>query len=82
MHNCVQALARTTIAGYTIEFFKRTGLRPALRPYDELVYVVEARHAPELLAELQNVMRTPPPWWPELVVWSEGGIGSTYGSAK
>jgi hypothetical protein len=80
--NIVQALARTTICDATIEFFTRTGLRPALRPYDELVYIVDEKHAEALLAELQSVLRTPPTWWPELVVWSEGGIGETYGAAK
>ena len=82
VENIVQSLARHTIADNTIEFYKRTGLRPALRPYDELVYVVDASAAEELLAELQAVMRTPPPWWPALTVWSEGSSATTYGAAK
>lgn len=80
--NIVQALARDTIMDNTLEFFKRTGLRPALRPYDELAYVVDEAKAPELLAELLLVMRTPPKWWPELTVWAEGDIAPTYGAAK
>lgn len=80
--NIVQALARDTVMDCTVAFFKETGLRPALRPYDELVYVVEAAAATELLAVLQTIMRTPPKWWPSLNVWSEGGIAATYGSAK
>ena len=80
--NIVQALARDTIVDNTLAFFKLTGLRPALRPYDELVYVVDEAQAVDLLAKLQGVMRTPPKWWPELLVWSEGDTASSYGSAK
>lgn len=82
VENIVQSLARATITDNTIEFFKRTGLRPALRPYDELVYVVDEGTADDLLAELQVVMRTPPTWWSGLTVWSAGSTGRTYGEAK
>ena len=82
VENIVQALARDTIMDYTLDFFKLTGLRPALRPYDEPVYVVPEDEAEGLLATLQGVLRVPPRWWPELVVWSEGGIGDRYGEAK
>lgn len=80
--NIVQALARDSVFDCALEYFKRTGLRPALRVHDELVYVVDEGPAEELLAELQRVMRTPPKWWPELVVWSEGDAADTYGAAK
>ena len=82
VHNCVQALARDSIFDCALEYYKRTGLRPALRVHDELVYVVEETHAQKLLDELQAVLRTPPRWWPELVVWSEGDAAESYGSAK
>jgi len=82
VENMVQALARDSIFDCAIEFFKRTGLRPALRVHDELVYVVDEAVADELLAELQRIMRTPPKWWKELVVWSEGDKANTYGDAK
>jgi DNA polymerase len=80
--NIVQALARDKIMDDSLEYFKRTGLRPALRPYDELVYIVDEAKAQDFLDELQAVMRKRLSWWPELVMWSEGGIGPTYGSAK
>lgn len=80
--NIVQHLARSVIAGNAIEFKKRFGLNPALMVHDELVYVVQEGHAAEALAGLQEIMRTPPVWWPELVVWSEGDIADTYGEAK
>jgi hypothetical protein len=46
------------------------------------VYVVQNYKAQQMLDTLQCVMRTPPLWWPELVVWSEGDIAQTYGAAK
>jgi DNA polymerase I-like protein with 3'-5' exonuclease and polymerase domains len=68
--------------GNALEFKQQTGLSTALRVHDELVYVVPEDAAEEKLALMQSIMRTPPTWWPELVVWSEGGRGDTYGSCK
>jgi hypothetical protein len=80
--NLVQAIARDIICDNAVDFYKATGLRPALRVHDELVYVVQNYKAQQMLDTLQCVMRTPPLWWPELVVWSEGDIAQTYGAAK
>ncbi len=80
--NIVQALGRTILMDNELEFFRLTGLRPALRVYDELCYVVDENKADELLALLLKIMRTPPKWWPELVVWSEGDAAPAYGLAK
>lgn len=80
--NIVQALARDSVFECALRFFKLTGLRPRLRVHDELIYFFPENRAEELLAGLQAVMRTPPSWWPELVVWSEGDIAKCYGEAK
>ena len=80
--NCVQALSRDSVFDCALDFYKDTGLRSALRVHDELVYVVDEGPAGELLDHLQSNMRTPPKWWPELVVWSEGSTAKTYGGAK
>ncbi|MDO4706264.1 MAG: DNA polymerase [Comamonadaceae bacterium] len=80
--NIVQALARDSIFDCAVEYYRRTGLRPALRVHDELVYVVDEAAADALLAELQAILRTPPTWWPELIVWSEGDSAASYGQAK
>ena len=82
VENLVQALARDVIAGNALEFRKRTGLSPTLMVHDEIVIVAPEREAQALLDELQNIMRTPPAWWPELVTWSEGDIADCYGEAK
>ena len=44
--------------------------------------VVPENDAEPLLAELQKILRTPPRWWPDLVVYSEGDIADNYGDAK
>jgi hypothetical protein len=80
--NIVQHLARCVIADNALTVQKITGLNPALMVHDELVYVVPDDEAVETLATVQEVMRTPPEWWPELVTWSEGDIADTYGDAK
>lgn len=84
-HNCVQHLARHVITDVALKFAKtKWGKRYPLAHsvHDELVYVVDDDHAVEVLRVLQDIMRTPPDWWPELITWSEGDIAQTYGSAK
>lgn len=80
--NFVQALARDSIFDCAFDFYKSTGLHPALRVHDELVYVVPEAQAEPMLMELQRIMGLPPRWWPELVVSSAGSSGRTYGEAK
>lgn len=82
VENMVQALARDSIFDCSVDYYKSTKLRPCLRVHDELVYVVPEPEAASLLTELQRVMRTPPKWWPELVVHSEGDSAASYGAAK
>ena len=80
--NLVQAIARDVIAEHALEIHKRTGYRPALMVHDEIVMVVPEEKAENVLRTMQEVMKTPPTWWPELVLSSEGDIADTYGSAK
>lgn len=83
--NIVQHLARTALVGYDLEFSRTKvgrNLPLALEVYDELVYIVPEDEAEEALDTLQGIMRSPLPWWPELVTWSEGGIADRYGEAK
>lgn len=82
VENLVQALARDVIAEHMVKFYQATGLTPALTVHDELVYVVPDADAEGLLAQLQGIMRAGVSWWPELVTWSEGDVGDTYGAVK
>lgn len=83
--NIVQSLARHVIAGNMVDFSKtELGKRyaPAGCYHDELAYVVDEADAQDVLDTLQGIMRTPPVWFPQLIVWSEGDIADTYGAAK
>ena len=82
VHNCVQHLARGVLLGMMLEIKRKYGLVPKLSVHDELIYIVNNSKADEALEQVQSIMRTPPAWWPELVVWSEGSTGQTYGEAK
>ena len=82
VENLVQALARDVIAEHALTMFKRTGYRPSLAVHDELVYIVPATVAQDVLDELQGIMRKGVSWWPELITWSEGDLGDTYGEVK
>jgi DNA polymerase len=80
--NIVQALARDIICDDTLTIFKETGRRPFLQVYDELAYVVPEAEAEQMLGLLNEVMRTSPPYWKDLVLWSKGDIAERYGDAK
>lgn len=80
--NIVQALARDVIKEHALEFRRRTGVNPSLVVHDEIVAVVPTNEAESMLAELHDIMRTPPKWWPRLVLWSEGDIADRYSDAK
>ncbi len=82
VENIVQAIARDIIFGHALAFFKVTKLRPALKVYDELVYVVDPADAPELARLLSGIMSAPLPWWPELTLACEGDVAANYGDAK
>lgn len=82
VENIVQKLARDVVAGNLLDIKSATGYLPKLTVHDELVYVAPDSEAEALLDTVQNTMRTPPKWWPELITWSEGDIADTYGAAK
>lgn len=82
VHNCVQALARDVIAGIAYKVWKLAKLTPVLMVHDELAYIVKNDYAETVLRLLDEEMRTPPEWWPELVTWSEGDFGDVYGELK
>lgn len=80
--NLVQAIARDVIAEQALTIWGETGHFPALTVHDELVYVVPEDEAEQHLARVNAVMRTPPSWMPDIVLWSEGDIADSYGEAK
>lgn len=82
VENGVQSLARHVLADNALEIKRRTGYNPAHLVHDEIVMVVPESEADSVLDHMLTTMRTPPTWWPELVVSAEGSIGDTYGAAK
>jgi hypothetical protein len=82
VHNCVQALARDVVADMAFDIYKATKQRPVLSVHDELMYVAPEEDADALLDTVLRIMRTPPAWWPQLVVWAAGSTGTCYGEMK
>lgn len=80
--NLVQAIARDVIAEAALNIQSKTGYAPAHTVHDELVYVVPEREAAGHLASINEIMRTPPTWLPDIVLWSEGDIADSYGESK
>ncbi len=80
--NIIQALARDSVFECALRFFKQTKLRPIMRVHDELIYMFPESEASALLELLQKIMRTPPSWMPDIVLWSEGDTADSYGAAK
>lgn len=79
--NIVQALARDVIADVVQTMYRKHGIKPALLVHDEYVLVIKESRGEEIRAKLDEVMRAPTAWWPELIKWSESDIGGTYGAA-
>ena len=82
VENIVQALARDILAYQALTLWQETGALPALLVHDEIVLVADESEAEAMLNKTLEIMRRPIPWWPELPLWAEGGIGDNYGSAK
>lgn len=82
VENLVQAIARDIMNDINLKFIKETGNYPALLVHDETVLISPEDKAEDHLRILQEIMRTPPDWWKDVVLWSEGSCASTYGDAK
>lgn len=82
VENIVQHLARCALTDMMLKIKRLTGMCPKLSVHDELCFVVDENLAHDMLAHIQNVMRGGVEWWPELVCWSEGSYGDSYGEAK
>jgi hypothetical protein len=79
--NIVQALARDVIADVVRTMWVKHKVKPCLLVHDEYVCIVRHEQADEVVNQLDEAMRAPTAWWPELIKWSESGVGDTYGQA-
>lgn len=83
VHNCenlVQHLARTILSEQMLAISKQ--LPVSLSVHDEVVCIVPNHQAEDALQFMLDTMKTPPKWWPEIVLWAEGDIADSYGQAK
>jgi DNA polymerase III epsilon subunit-like protein len=80
--NLVQALARDVMADITVRLYKLYKFEPCLLVHDEYVMILPEREAESGLRVINDEMRKPPKWWPELILHSEGDIGDSYGQCK
>jgi len=80
VENLIQSLAREAMADMMLAVRKRYSIAHTV--HDEIVLVVPEDDAEEALQFMQDRMRAGIEWFPELVTWSEGGIGDNYGDAK
>lgn len=78
--NIVQHLARNIIAGHALKIAEEYPIHHMV--HDEIVCVVPDAQAQDCLHFMLDTMKTPPTWWPEIVLFAEGDIAKTYGAAK
>jgi hypothetical protein len=78
--NIVQALARIVVCDQMATIGQR--YKVVLQVHDEVVCMVDEDEAEEAKAYIEEVMRTPPAWAPDLPVNCECKIGKTYGDCK
>ena len=75
-----QSLARDIMAENIISASKKYHVVGTV--HDELLLLVPEADAEQALADVIEIMRTPPAWAPDLPLDAEGGIGDSYGDAK
>lgn len=78
--NIVQHLARCVLAEQLLKISKRYKVIHTV--HDEIICSVPDARAEECLDFMVKTMSTPPEWWPEIILSSEGDIADTYGNAK
>ena len=82
LENCIQALSRIIVSDQMLALYAKYRYRPALWPYDELVYVVPEADALQVKMRCLEEMKKAPSWAPGLPLAADAGIGASYGAAK
>jgi hypothetical protein len=80
VENIVQHLSREVMADMMLKIQKQYHIVHTV--HDEIVLVVRESKAQEALDFMQQVMREGVDWFPQLITWSEGSYGGSYGDAK
>lgn len=85
VENLVQHLSRHVMTDAMLAYMEESISKHAPivhTVHDEVILIAPDDLAQESLDILQDKLRTPPTWWPELITYSEGSYAQTYGSAK
>jgi hypothetical protein len=78
--NIIQSVARHVVMEQLLIVHQTYPV--ALTVHDELVAVVDEHEGPAARDYIEQVMSTPPRWWPELPVKAEVKWGKVYGELK
>lgn len=78
--NIVQHLSRNILAEQALKIAEEYPVVHLV--HDEIVSVVPDNQAQDCLHFMLDTMRTPPAWWPEIVLYAEGDTAKSYGAAK
>lgn len=81
VENITQSLARSILSEQLLAA-RAIGLNPVHFVHDEIVCLVPERKGALAVKILEDILRTPPSWWPDIVLDGEAGVGRTYGAAK
>lgn len=76
IENIVQSMSRLFLTNAIDEIHKRYHV--AMHVHDEIICIVPDGQAEECLFYMNQILRTPPPWFPDIVLHSEGHIGECY----
>lgn len=80
VENITQAVARLFLTEALLKVIKR--YRVVHHVHDELIALAKVADAEECLIFMDEVLRTPPRWFPDIVLYSEGSIGDSYSECK
>ncbi len=76
-HNCAQGLARDIFSEMLLRIDK-AGHEIILHVHDEVVIECDADKAENVLAEVIEIMSTPPEWIPDIPLAAEGHVLDCY----
>jgi DNA polymerase len=82
VENVTQALTQIIAKDAMRAIRKELKLPTSMQAHDELIFVVLAKDAPQIAADIEGIMVRRPLWCPDLPIGVETGFGETYGDAK
>lgn len=78
LENIIQALARIVVADQMVEIDHIPEVRVVSSTHDEAISINPRNRSTQVLAQMHNIMSTPPAWAPDLPLDAEGGSEYNY----